>query len=59
MLILLDVKRLAEKLKINTNKIRELRKENDFPKGVQIAGKKIVWIESEIDEWVISRLRIK
>ncbi|WP_043882836.1 helix-turn-helix transcriptional regulator [Vibrio campbellii] len=33
--------------------------ETDFPKSVPIGGRAVAWVESEIEEWMESRLSMR
>ncbi len=33
--------------------------ETDFPKSVPLGGRAVAWVESEIEEWMESRLRMR
>ncbi|ENM3861893.1 TPA: AlpA family phage regulatory protein [Vibrio vulnificus] len=33
--------------------------ETDFPKSVPLGGRAVAWVESEIEEWMESRLSIR
>ncbi|EJH88307.1 AlpA family phage regulatory protein [Klebsiella pneumoniae] len=33
--------------------------ETDFPKSVPLGGRAVAWVESEIEEWMESRLSMR
>ncbi|GEA24600.1 transcriptional regulator [Vibrio harveyi] len=33
--------------------------ETDFPKSVPLGGRRVAWVESEIEEWMESRLSMR
>ena len=52
---LLDLKATCEKTNLSRSMLWKTRKSDDFPKPRQITPKRIGWIESEIDDWIMSR----
>lgn len=52
---LLTVQEVCAKLHISRSQYFKTRKSEGFPKPRQITTKRIGWIESEIDAWIISR----
>jgi len=54
-LIVLDVKSLINKLHVSRTMIWQIRKEEDFPKPIRLTARRIAWLESEIDAWILSK----
>jgi predicted DNA-binding transcriptional regulator AlpA len=49
---LLDRKQLLEKVPMSFQKVWELMRRGEFPAAREI-GTKAVWLESEVDAWVL------
>lgn len=60
---LLRAKQVAEKLSISQSTFYRILEKNaefsDFPQPRKLSAKWVVWIESEVDSWILSHLQIK
>ncbi len=55
---LIRIRSVLEMTSISKSYVYQLVKEGGFPKPVQLVkgGKSVAWIESEVQEWVESRI---
>lgn len=49
---LLSVNQLCERLGCSRTTVQGLRKRPDFPRPIHLTGKKLTFVESEIDAWI-------
>lgn len=54
---ILPVKLAEQKVGFTRLTMWRMEKKGNFPKRVQLTGKKIGWFEDELDEWLESRPR--
>jgi len=54
-IVLLDMRGLMRKLHISRTISWQLRKEEGFPKPLKITSKRLAWLESEIDDWILAK----
>ena len=53
---LLRLKIVRDRTGLNPNQIYQLMTEGRFPKNVLTGKRSVAWVESEIDEWIASRI---
>jgi len=54
---ILPVKLAEKKVGVTRLTMWRMEKKGEFPKRVQLTGKKIGWFEDELDEWLENRPR--
>jgi len=37
----------------------KLKEDSSFPKPINLGGRAVGWIESEIDEWLVERIKVR
>ncbi|KKA44667.1 AlpA family phage regulatory protein [Salinivibrio sp. KP-1] len=52
----LKLQQVMEKTSLCSSSIYNLMKEGDFPKNISVMGKRKAWLESEVEEWMLSKL---
>jgi len=55
---LLRIKQVQDRTSLSKSYIYQLCSQNQFPKSIQLVagGSSVAWIESEIQEWIDSRI---
>jgi len=53
---LLTIKQVSERTTLSRNVINLLRMRGDFPLAVKLADKRIVFLATEIDQWLANRI---
>jgi len=56
--VLLDTKAAMAELNVSRTMFWKLRKEDDFPKEIHISKRRIGWLQSELQEWILNQ-RVK
>lgn len=54
--ILLSINEVKQITTISTATIYRLMAENKFPKSINILGRRVAWVESEIEEWIDTKV---
>ena len=49
---LLSINQLCKRLGCSRTTVQTLRKRPDFPRPILLTGKKLTFVESEIDDWL-------
>lgn len=52
----LKLQQVMDKTSLCRSSIYLLIKTSDFPKNITVMGKRKAWLESEVDDWMISRI---
>lgn len=53
---LLKLSEVCQRTTLSRAVVNGLRRSGDFPKAVQIAAKRIAFVEAEIDAWIAGRV---
>lgn len=53
---LLKISEVCAKTTLSRAVVNGLRRSGDFPRAVQIAAKRIAFVEAEIDAWIAERV---
>lgn len=51
----LKIKDVVEKVSLGQSTVYKMVAEGAFPKPFQIAPRRIAWVESEIEDWLVER----
>lgn len=51
----IDFRGVEAKVPLKATRIKELISEGKFPKPSKLSGRKLCWLESEIDEWILAQ----
>ena len=54
---LLSKKQLREKVLYSINHITRLEQAGRFPKRIRLGDNRVGWLESEVDDWIMQKLR--
>jgi len=52
----LRIEEVKQRIGLGRTTIYKMVNEGTFPKPVRILGKKVAWIDSEVDEWMMQRI---
>lgn len=52
----LRINEVRERIGLGRTSIYKMVNEGTFPKPVRVLGKKVAWIDSEVDEWMMQRI---
>ena len=52
---LLRIRPVAERVGLGVTTIYRMIRNGQFPRGRQISGNTVGWLESELDAWIVSR----
>lgn len=52
----LDMRRVCDRTSLSKTHVDRLAGRGDFPKPVQLSGKRRAWVEEEVDAWCKARL---
>ncbi|CAK2174401.1 prophage regulatory protein [Vibrio crassostreae] len=52
----LKLQQVMDKTTLCRSSIYNLIKAGDFPKNVTVMGKRKAWLESEVDDWMMSKM---
>lgn len=55
--VLIRMKRTEEKTTLSRTMINKYRDAGDFPEAVPIGEKRIAFVEAEIDDWILERIK--
>lgn len=53
----LKLQQVMDKTTLCRSSIYLLIKSGDFPKNVTVMGKRKAWLESEVDDWMVSKMQ--
>jgi prophage regulatory protein len=58
---LLRIKQVQDRTSLSKSYIYQLCSQNQFPKSIQLVagGSSVAWIESEIQDWIDSRIKAR
>lgn len=56
-MVVLNIDQVAERTSLGRTAIYEAIAGHGFPKPVPLVGRRVGWIESEVDAWIESRAR--
>ncbi|MEZ8105212.1 MULTISPECIES: AlpA family phage regulatory protein [Vibrio] len=54
----LKLQQVMEKTTLCRSSIYNLIKTGDFPKNIAVMGKRKAWLESEVEDWMVSKIEI-
>ncbi|HHF3183992.1 TPA: AlpA family phage regulatory protein [Vibrio alginolyticus] len=54
----LKLQQVMDKTTLCRSSIYNLIKAGDFPKNVTVMGKRKAWLESEVEDWMVSKIEI-
>ena len=54
---ILDKRALREKVPYSPAQIDRMESAGDFPRRVRLGPHRVGWIETEVDDWIASRMR--
>ena len=54
---LMRLTRIKGKVGLGKTTINEMVKRGEFPKPIQIGARAVAWLESDVDEWIESRVK--
>lgn len=52
----LRINEVRERIGLGRTSIYKMVNEGTFPKPVRVLGKKVAWVDSEVDEWMLERI---
>ncbi len=52
----LKLKTVIEKTTLCHSTIYKLISENNFPKPIDLTGRAVGWVDSEVDSWILSKI---
>lgn len=52
----LRINEVRERIGLGRTSIYKMVNEGTFPKPVRVLGKKVAWVDSEVDEWMMGRI---
>lgn len=52
----LRIGEVRERIGLGRTSIYKMVNEGTFPKPVRVLGKKVAWLDSEVDEWMMDRI---
>jgi prophage regulatory protein len=53
----LSIKQVSEKLGLSKSQIRRMVDKRQFPNPVQLSENRIGWLNTQIDEWLLSKTK--
>jgi len=56
---LLNVREVMKKLDISRSQIYKMIEFEGFPAGIKLTPRRVKWIESELDVWILKRDRVR
>lgn len=56
---LLRLKQVMAKTGLSRSYVYALSKDGKFPKSVRLSEKSVAWVESEVDAWIDSRIKLR
>ncbi|MEZ7279727.1 AlpA family transcriptional regulator [Pseudoalteromonas sp. 68 DY56-GL68] len=54
---LIKLKEVMAKTSLGHSSIYKFIAEGSFPKQVSLGAKSVAWVESEVDEWILDRIK--
>ncbi len=54
---LISLERVKYLTTLSRSRIYSLIKENEFPLQIQIGTRRVAWIESEVQDWITSKIQ--
>ena len=54
---LIKLKEVMEKTSLGHSSIYKFISEGTFPKQVSLGAKSVAWVESEVDDWIMKKIR--
>lgn len=54
---LLNMKEVIDRVKLSKATIYKRISDGEFPRQISIGGKRVAWLESEIDEWIVEHVK--
>ncbi|MEZ9449340.1 AlpA family phage regulatory protein [Vibrio crassostreae] len=54
----LKLQQVMDKTTLCRSSIYNLIKAGEFPKNVTVMGKRKAWLESEVEDWMVSKIEI-
>ncbi|MCO6356817.1 AlpA family phage regulatory protein [Pseudoalteromonas shioyasakiensis] len=56
---LIKLKEVMTKTSLGHSSIYKFIAEGNFPKQVSLGAKSVAWVESEVDDWILSRVHAR